>query len=47
MVRMDPLTMQAVKAIAVERAMARNAGRIDSSEIIREAVEFWLQRKGR
>ncbi len=43
-VSMEPRHLEALRAEARRRMMERKVRRIDTSEIVREAIEFWLKR---
>ena len=44
-VALEPRQVEALRAEAVRRMLARKAGRIDAGEIVREAVDAWMKRR--
>jgi hypothetical protein len=47
MFSMDPQHLQDLRREAARRMVERGAGRADTSELVREAVESWLKKRGR
>lgn len=45
MFSMESRQLEALRAEATRRMVERKAGRIDASEVLREAVDAWLKRK--
>ena len=47
MFSVDPRQLDALRREATLRMVERRAGRIDTSEVVREAFAFWIQKHGR
>jgi hypothetical protein len=47
MFSVDPRQLDALRREATLRMVERRAGRIDTSEVVREALSFWIQKHGR
>jgi len=45
MFSMDPRHLEELRREAARRMIERGAGRVDTSELVREAVEAWLRRQ--
>ncbi len=45
--RMRPEQIAALRKEALKRAAARESGKPDASELVREAVDAWLAKQGR
>ena len=43
----EPKQLEALRREAVKRMVERGAGRIDTSEVVREAFDAWIQKRGR
>lgn len=44
---MDPTDLERLRREAARRMVERRAGRVDASELVREAVALWLKNNGR
>jgi hypothetical protein len=44
---MDPEQLVGLRREAARRMVERGAGRVDASELVREAVGAWLRKRGR
>jgi hypothetical protein len=47
MFKIAPDQLEALRAEAMRRAKERQRGRIDASEVLREAVDAWMKRRGK
>ncbi len=45
MFKIAPDQLEALRAEAMRRAKERNRGRIDASEVLREAVDAWMRKR--
>lgn len=45
MFKIAPDQLEALRAEAMRRAKDRQRGRIDASEVLREAVDAWMKRR--
>lgn len=42
---LEPAQLEVLRAEATRRMQERKAGRIDASEVVREAIEAWAKRR--
>jgi hypothetical protein len=47
MFSMEPRHLEELRREAARRMVERGAGRVDTSELVREAVEAWLRKRAR
>jgi hypothetical protein len=47
MFKVSPAQLEALRAEATRRMVERKAGRIDASEVLREALDLWIRRRGK
>jgi hypothetical protein len=43
----EPRQLEALRAEATRRMVERSRGRPDASEVLREAVDAWMRKRGR
>jgi hypothetical protein len=43
----EPRQLEALRAEAARRMVERKAGRIDASEVLREAIDAWMAKRKR
>jgi hypothetical protein len=47
MFSVEPRQLEALRAEATKRMVERGRGRLDASEVVREAIALWLRRRGK